>query len=220
MSWVAVAVGGSALIGAGASYAAAGKQSEAAGEALAYQKQADARTQKNFEPYLGIGKQATGQLGQLMSGDTSNFFTSPDYQFRFNEGMRGLENSAAARGGLLSGNFLRGATNYGQGAASQEFGNYWNRIMQTAQLGQNSAAGSGSLGVQSAGQVGNTMMGQGAAEASGYVGAANAVTGGAQNYLMMNALQNRSVYSGSTPIGGYGNSPGQWNPNVSGGIMG
>jgi len=223
MSWVAVAIGGSALIGGGASLLAADKQSDAAGQALAFQKQTDARNQQNFEPYLGIGKDATNKLSGIMSGDMTNFFASPDYQFRFGEGMRGLENSAAARGGLLSGNFLRGATDYGQKAASQEFGNYWNRLQETARLGQNSAAGSGALGVQSAGQIGNTTMAQGAADASGYVGAANAVTGGAQNYLFMNAMQNRpgSVYSGSSAIGGgYGNSAGQYNPNVPGGFLG
>ena len=222
MSWVAVAIGGSALIGGGASLYASGKQTDAANKALQYQQGADARQQKNFAPYLGIGEQATGKLGEIMSGKMDSFFTSPDYQFRMNEGMRGLENSAAAKGGLLSGNFLRGAQQFGQGLASSEFSNYWNRNADMAKLGQNSAAGTGALGQQAAGQIGNTMMAQGAAQASGPVGAANALTGGAQNYLFYNALQNRpgSAYAGSLPFGGYGNSPGQFNPNVSGGFMG
>lgn len=219
MSWVAVAIGGSALIGAGASVYASGQQSDAAGQALRYQQQADRRQQKNFEPYLGLGQQAAGKIGGLMGGDMSNFFASPDYQFRFGEGMRGLENSAAARGGLLSGNFLRGITDYGQKTASNEFGNYWNRLQETARLGQNSAAGSGALGVQSAGQIGGTMQNLGAAQASGVVGAANAFTSGAQNYAFNNALGSRSVYSGTSPLG-YGNSPGQYNPNLPYGGMG
>lgn len=230
------AILGSALIGGGASLFAANKQSNAAAkaaqqqqQALAYQRQVDERNQANLAPYLGIGQQATGKLGELMGGNMGSFFESPDYKFRFNEGMRGLENSAAARGGLLSGNFLRGATDYGQKAASSEFGNYFTRLMENARLGQNSAVGAGSLGVQSAGQygqtsgqLGNTLMAQGAAQASGPVGAANAITGGMQNYLFMNALQNRpgSIYSGSQAIGGYGNSMGQYNPNVPGGFLG
>lgn len=214
MSWVAVAIGGSALVGAGASVYASGKQSDAAGKALQYQQQADQRQQQNFAPYLDLGKQATGNLGDIMSGKMDSFFTSPDYNFRFNEGMRGLENSAAARGGLLSGNFLRGAQTFGQNLASSEFQNYWNRNFQAAGLGQNSAAGTGALSAQMAGQVGNTMQAQGAAQASGPVGAANALTGGAQNYLFYNALQNRAqpafgggpmnIYSGSVPVVGPG----------------
>lgn len=220
MSWVAVAIGGSALIGAGASMYAADKQSESAGKALDFQRGESERQQRNFAPYLGIGERATGKLGEIMSGKMDSFFTSPDYQFRLNEGMRGLENSAAARGGLLSGNFLRGATTFGQNLASNEFQNYWNRNFETARLGQSSAAGSAASGTAMAGQIGNTMQAQGAAQASGPVGAANALTGGVQNYLMYNALGNKSVYSGSQPIAGYGNAPGQFNPNVPGGFIG
>jgi hypothetical protein len=222
MSWVAVAIGGSALVGGGASLFASNKQSKAAQQALQYQQGADARQQKNFAPYLQLGEQATGKLGDIMSGKMDSFFTSPDYNFRVQEGMNALQNSAAARGGLLSGNAMRGITSFGQNLAAGEFQNYWNRNFQAAGLGQNSAAGSGALGAQMAGQIGNTMQAQGAAQASGPVGAANALTGGAQNYLFYNALQNRpgSAYAGSVPFGGYGNSPGQYNPNVAGGFLG
>lgn len=224
------AIIGSALIGGGASLFASGQQSDAAQQALqqqqaalAFQREVDARNQRNLKPYLGLGKEAVGQLGSLMGGDFSNFFESPDYKFRFNEGMRGLENSAAARGGLLSGNFLRGATDFGQRAASQEYGNYFNRIMETARLGQNSAVGAGSLGTQSAGQygqtagqIGNAYNTLGAANASGVVGAANAMTGGVQNYLFMNALANRpgSVYSGSSPVATAPGAGGNFHPGL------
>lgn len=218
MSWVAVAIGGSALVGAGASAYASGKQSKAAQQALAYQQQADQRQQKNFAPYLGLGEQAAGKLGELSSGNMGSFFTSPDYNFRVNEGINALQNSAAAKGGLLSGNAMRGITAFGQNLGASEFQNYWNRNFETAKLGQNSAAGTGALGVQSAGQVGNAYNGLGAAQASGAVGAANALTGGAQNYLFYNALQNRpgsaypmnttpNFFSGSAPVG-YLGTPG------------
>ena len=45
------------------------------------------------------------------------------YRFRFNEGQQALERSAAAKGMLRSGNTLAALANYGQGAASQEYGN-------------------------------------------------------------------------------------------------
>ena len=222
MSWVAVAIGGSAVIGAGVGLYSANKASDAQTQAnqqalaanqqaLAYQKETDARNQANMAPYLGLGSSAATKLGGIYGegGITGagwqDFLNSPDYQFAFGEGRRALENSAASRGGLLGGNFARGITQFGQGMASQQFGNYYNRILGQAQLGQNAAAGAGSLGNQSAGQVGQTsgqigqnFQGIGQAQASGYVGGANAVTGslqsGVQNYLFNNAM-NKSSYA-------------------------
>jgi hypothetical protein len=57
-----------------------------------------------------------------------NFMTEPGYQFRFEEGMRALDRGAAARGGLLSGGYARKAIRYGQGFASNEYANVYNRI--------------------------------------------------------------------------------------------
>jgi hypothetical protein len=53
--------------------------------------------------------------------------TDPGYGFRLKEGLKALEQSAAARGGLLSGTTGKALTRYGQEAASQEFGNAYNR---------------------------------------------------------------------------------------------
>jgi len=110
--------------------------------------------------------------------DFSAFTTSPDYQFAEAEGRRALERSAAARGGLISGNQLRAAQTFGQGLATQQFGNYWNRLLQLSTMGQNAAAGVGANATQAAGQIGNSLMAAGQAQAAGAVGAANAITGG------------------------------------------
>jgi len=53
--------------------------------------------------------------------------TDPGYGFRLSEGLKALERSAAARGGLLSGGTGKALTRYGQEAASQEYGNAFNR---------------------------------------------------------------------------------------------
>lgn len=57
----------------------------------------------------------------------SDFQTDPGYAFRLSEGMKALDRTAAARGGLLSGATLKGAQQYGQGLASQEYQNAFNR---------------------------------------------------------------------------------------------
>ena len=95
-----------------------------------------------------------------------DFTTDPGYIFRFNEGMRGLEGSAAARGGLLSGGFGRKAIRYGQDYASNEFSNIYNRIANVAGLGQVSASQGGVFAQNAGANMGNAA--QAGANASAY----------------------------------------------------
>jgi hypothetical protein len=57
----------------------------------------------------------------------SDFQADPGYAFRLSEGMKALDRTAAARGGLLSGSTLKNAQRYGQDLASQEYQNAFNR---------------------------------------------------------------------------------------------
>ena len=67
------------------------------------------------------------RLQSLMSNPDEIANTNA-YRFRFNEGQQALERSAAAKGMLRSGNTLAALANYGQGAASQEYGNEVSRL--------------------------------------------------------------------------------------------
>ena len=83
-----------------------------------------------------------GQNGELVRGFTqADYQADPGYAFRMSEGMKALEGSAAARGGLLSGNALRGIQRYGQDMASQEYSNAYNRFRDTQGLRRNALAG-------------------------------------------------------------------------------
>lgn len=97
-------------------------------------------TQQNFQPYLQTGQNALatymGQLG-------TSFQASPGYDFQVSEGLRAVQNGAAARGQLNSGATLKALQRYGQGVANQDYGNWLNRWNGLATMGQNSAAGSG-----------------------------------------------------------------------------
>jgi hypothetical protein len=129
----------------------------------------------------------------------------PGYQFRLDEGMKGLERSAAARGGLLSGGTLRGIQRYGQDMASQEYTNAFNRyqaertgtlnpFQAMAGQGQSTANTLTNLGMNYANQAGEAYMGAGNARASGYVGQANAINqgiSGISNMYFQNQLLNR-----------------------------
>jgi len=59
--------------------------------------------------------------------DPSKFSTSPGYEFRLGEGNRNLNAKYGARGLLKSGGAIKGFTDYNQGAASAEYGNWFNQ---------------------------------------------------------------------------------------------
>jgi len=94
--------------------------------------------------------------------------SSPSYQFRFDEGQRALERSAAARGDLYSGGTGRELTRYGQEFGSQEFENDFRRFGQIAGDGaaatDATATAAGNFGQQAA----NNTIRAGEARASGY----------------------------------------------------
>ena len=54
----------------------------------------------------------------------------PGYQFRLQQGLDAVQNSAAARGGLLSGGTAKGMDQFAQGDASSEYQNVYNRALQ------------------------------------------------------------------------------------------
>lgn len=226
------AILGAGALGAGASLIAGGRQASAAREAavmqaamqqrgLDFQREVFDTNQANIRPFINIGSSALGQVGSFygLDGTTplgqaslDRFRQSPDYQFAQQEGMRGLENSAAARGGLLSGNFLRGAQQFGQGLATQNLQNYLGRLLNMGQMGQNAAVGAGGLAQQGANSISNLYSGMGQtmaggvtgaanANAAGLVGGANSINSAVQNYLFMNAMNNRSSYGGGVNSG-------------------
>ena len=118
----------------------------------------------------------------------AGFFASPDYNFRRDEGLRGIEQSAAARGGAMSGNALRGLTNYSSNLAAGEYGDYWNRLAAMSGTGQTATNNTAVLGANFANNAGQNAMAAGDARASGIMGGANswsnAINSGLNNYML------------------------------------
>lgn len=121
-------------------------------------------TEQNFNqvrdyltPYINTGSSANNLLGsfyglngnQALGADAlSRFEASPDYQFALKGGVSALDNSAAAKGGLKSGNQMRAVTEYGQGLATQNLGNYLSRIAGISTQGLNATNMLGGFGAQ------------------------------------------------------------------------
>lgn len=202
---IPAAIIGSALLGSSASKKAASTQADAANRAADLQMQQFERQVELQEPWRQAGITALNKLTPLATEYTpfgmDQFQQDPGYAFRMQEGMKALERSAAARGGLLSGGMLRGAQRYGQDLASQEYMNAFNRYQAERNARLNplqSLAGVGQTATNQLGQAGQTMasnVGQalGAAaqaRASGYIGSANALSQGLGTYLNYQQGQN------------------------------
>jgi len=99
----------------------------------------------------------------------------PGYDFRLSEGMKGIENSAAAKGMQLSGRTLKGLGRYAQNFASNEFQNAYNRRQQgisnlynLATMGQSAAAGTAQQGTAAGAQISNSILRGGQAQSQMY----------------------------------------------------
>lgn len=176
-------LGGTSLIGgmmgANASRSAASAQADAADRATAAQAAAAAQQREDLAPWANSGKAANNKLMAMLglNGQASDFTTDPSYQFRLAEGQKAVDNSAAARGSTLSGAALKALTKYGQGMASTEFGNSFNRLAGVSGQGQSAAAGQGAGSMQFGNSQANNLMEAANANTAGQVGSANAWSG-------------------------------------------
>jgi hypothetical protein len=139
------------------------------------------------EPWRKAGVNALGQLEEASKYTPfgmQQFQADPGYAFRMSEGMKGLERSAAARGGLLSGSALKGIQRFGQDLGSQEYQNAFNRyqtersarlnpLQSLAGVGQTATNQLGAAGRDYGSSAGSIMSGQG-------INSANALLAGQQ----------------------------------------
>lgn len=149
----------------------------------------------NYQP-TATGERPSdfGSLMQPFGAAEFNQYKDPGYNFRLQQGTQGLQNSAAAGSGALSGAALKDLIGYNQDMASTEYGNSFNRyqtqqgnifsrLSSLANLGENAAANQGAQGTALVGQAGQAVQNAGTATGAGYVGAANALSGGVGDYM-------------------------------------
>ena len=217
-----------------AAQSAAQTQANAANQATAAQQAALERQIQISEPWRTAGTTAVNQLSALTQpgGRLTQDFTyapfnynqntDPGTQFRLQQGLNAMNATAAARGGLISGNALKAGQDYGQAQGSQEYGAAFNRYLQnyansqnTFQMNRNnlinplqflSSQGQASAANQAAnvGQFGTSqaanITGGANALAAGQIGSANAyntalggIGNAAQTAAMLNMYGNRNT---------------------------
>lgn len=216
---ITAAVGG-AIVGGILSNKAAGAQADAANnatnaqvqssrESLALQKEMFDKQVELNKPWQDAGLEALKSYAYnpAFSFSYNDMTADPSYQFRFQQGVNALDSSAAARGKLLSGAQDKALQSYGQGMASEEYSNAYNRALQNYNTNANTNLNVANIGRGAAGQTQNAIanyssgaantlanIGQaqatgaynaGQAQANGYTNMANTLNSGLANGLYM-----------------------------------
>lgn len=211
---VAAAIIGGAVIGGAISAKgakdAANTQAEAAQNAtnasVSEQRREYDTNNQLLAPWREAGQGALSRLTAASTGDMSGFYKDPSYEWTRAQGERGVLQSAAARGGMMSGNALKALTDYNQNLASTQYGNWWNRQAGLAGIGQTATNATVNSNSNSANNISNSLMqgglASGDARASGIMGGANswsnAINGGLNNWMLYR--------------GGYFNGPSGYSP--------
>lgn len=210
MAGIATAIGAAAVVGAAgvvvAGSEAASATTSAANTAANVQEQALAQEKALSAPYTGLGQSAIPQLEQLLgltgpNGQPANAQTvqqtlanTPGYEFAKEQGLQGVQNSAAGAGMLKSGNTLQALDTFGTGLANQTYQQTIGNLEQTVGLGQAAAAGQAANIQTGASNLGNIAIGQGntlaGIDANTIAGITGAIGNAGNQYVLANTLKN------------------------------
>ncbi len=231
---VAAAVIGAGVVGAGASIygasTAANAQTSAAQQASATQMAMFNKAQANLAPYNSAGESALTRANAMGPFDFNpsmgDIQQTPGYRFNLQQGLKGVENSAAARGLGTSGAALKGAAIYATGLADSTYQNQfnnaltkyqtnYNNLLGQAQLGEAAGAGVASGALSTGAGVANNLIGAGNAQGAASIAMGNAIgssASGIGNAYELNALLKGGLFGGGDPslaeAGMYGLSQG------------
>lgn len=156
---------GTDLTGGKAMGRARDAQGLARDQANAASEQAWARQQAEMEPWKAAGAKALAGLQ-----DGSFFEKDPGYQFRLDEGNKAINAAMSARGNVGGGAALKELSRYGQGFASNEYQNAWNRTNQLANYGNQASMALGNFAGGHAANLSNNATGYGNAAAGAELG--------------------------------------------------
>jgi hypothetical protein len=177
------------------------------------------QAQRLFDEQVVIRDQLSSQPQQPSQSQQQQLEEiNPIVSFLRDEGFEDIQESAAAGGRLGAGGTLRDLTQFNSDLTStvipQLQNQKFNQLFNVLGLGANAATGQGTAGLQTASNIGNLLGAQGAAQASGAFGRANAITGAINN--VAGAAGAFGGQSGNQSGGQTGGSGAQFNSNGSG----
>jgi hypothetical protein len=185
----ALVVGGSQLVGgmmqADAAGEAAGIQAGAAEAGIAEQRRQFDALQALLKPYTEAGLPALQQQQALLGlqgpeaeqAAIERIRGGETFQALAQQGEEALLQRASATGGLRGGNIQGALAQFRPALLNQAIEQQYGRLGGMTSLGQQSAAGVGTAGMQTGTNVANLLAQQGAARAGGELGEAKAFSG-------------------------------------------
>lgn len=140
-------------------------------------------------PWREAGAQALEQLTQMTFAGPGEITEDPGYQFEVEQGMKGLQRYASARGQLGSGAQKKRIVEFGQGLASTRVRDFLDRYRQRLgdfrSLSETGFSAAGQIAGQEergAQTIADYQTGIGRVRASGYAGIAGAAKTGLRDY--------------------------------------
>lgn len=188
MSFVAVAIGGSAVVGAVSANKAAKAQTKAADAQLTLQREIYDDTSAKFQPFYDAGVNALGTYTDQLGAE---YTKSPGYDFRLNQGLDAVKAHNNALGSINSGATMQALNDHAQGFASNDYNQWLNRWGQLMSSGQNAAGQQAAAGRNFAAGASDAYADRGNALAAGSIATGNAIQGGIQNGLSLWQYQNQ-----------------------------
>jgi len=196
---------------------AARAQAKGAGKGVAATERMFGQAMETQQPWLQEGQrhlmglsEEVGRGGFDVDPGEFQYEQSPGYQFMMDEGLRGVERGAAARGNLQSGGTDVDLMRYAQGFAAQDFDKSYGRWAEdyNRDVGRqdrrfNRGFAMTGIGQQAAGNIAGMQSQQGRDLSSGYMNVGNAQANramAAQN--TMNPLINLGAQIGGAVLGG------------------
>lgn len=198
MTWVAVAIGGSAVLGymgsqrqAGAATSAAQQQYQATQDAAAQQRAMFDIVNAQQAPYREAGYGALSQINTMLPQlnkmpTAADLRAMPGFEFGLNQGVGATGQAMNVGGGGSNVDLARRkfaidyATNVGLPQYMTQQTNIYNRLASLAGIGQTAQGQSNQLAQTTAGNIGQLGIGGASALGAGQIGAANAYAGGLQ----------------------------------------
>lgn len=200
---VAAAVIGGAVIGAGATAYSGSKASKAQGKAAdagaAESRYEFDEAKKILSPYVDAGTGSlTAQQDMLgLNGPEAQqkaidaIQGSPEFASLTNQGEEAILQNASATGGLRGGNTEAALAQFRPQLLTQLINDRFAKLGGLTQLGQASAAGVGSAGIQTGANIAQLLQAGGAAKAGGYLAQGQAIGqigNGITNAMILNKV--------------------------------
>lgn len=191
---------------------AAGAQAAASQAAVDEQRRQFDELQKLLAPYVQAGTPALQQL-QALAGTAGpeaqqaaigQIEQSPFFQASVRQGEQAMLQNASATGQLRGGNIQGALAQFRPAMLQNAIEQQYARLAGLTTMGQQSAARVGSAGMQTGTNIGNLLIGQGAAQAGGIIGQAAPWARFADvpgEYAAFQTGRGRNVFTGN-PFGG------------------